>query len=206
MIVQDDVSSQKKMWQGNVQNRFHEKRAEITWSVYESNFEKLKTELIKPLSENKVVLEIGCHMGRWTRELYLSKKIIGVDLYNESGEYIKKEFPELKNFEFYVTLNNTLSFVDNGSIDFIFSIDALTRASKKTIESYIKEIARIISSDGICLLHLPCNCSSISNYLGFTNIEKSEILNICMEFGFNKIEFDTQYITHGILLKLSKNG
>ncbi len=204
MEITKDIIDQKKNWQGNVIKRFDEIRADVSWSPFERNYEKLKNELILPLSKNKVVLEIGCHLGRWTRDLVDAKKIIGVDLYDESGLYIKREFPELKNFEFYKTLGNELNCASDESIDFIFCIDSLTRTSVTTINAYLREISRVIKNDGVALLHIPSNDSKLSLQYGFTSIEAEDIKKYCLDLGFKQIEISDAYIYHGVLLKISK--
>lgn len=205
MEITQDIINSKENWQGNVLKRFDEKRAEVSWSPFEGNYDKMKKELILPLSKNKIVLEIGCHLGRWTRELTEAKKVIGVDLYDESGIYIEREFPELKDFTFYKTLGNELSIAEDSSIDFIFSIDSLSRASVFTINKYLNEISRVLKEDGIALLHIPSNSSALSLQLGFTSIETKDIKKTCLELGFKKIEMSDEYIYHGVLLKISKH-
>lgn len=59
MEITQDIINSKENWQGNVIKRFDEKRAEVSWSPFEGNYDKMKKELILPLSKNKIVLEIG---------------------------------------------------------------------------------------------------------------------------------------------------
>lgn len=153
------ITYQRERWRGNVIDRFNEPFTEVKWvdGLYEEKYNELN-EFVVDNSHKKNVLEIGCHLGRWTRNLIVVNSIIGVDLYDKSGDYIKKEFSHL-NFEFYRTEGDELNGIKDESVDFVFSIDSLTRASLEVIKSYLSEIFRVLKKmelvDYISHLNIP---------------------------------------------------
>lgn len=198
------ITYQRERWRGNVIDRFNEPLAEVKWAdgLYEEKYNELN-EFVVDNSHKKNVLEIGCHLGRWTRNLIVANSIIGVDLYDESGDYIKKEFSHL-NFEFYRTEGDELNGIKDESVDFVFSIDSLTRASLEVIKSYLSEIFRVLKKDGTCALHIPSKYSHLSNRLDFPKIDTNFVIHYCRELGYENTSLCNTYIQHGVLLKLKK--
>ena len=87
-----------------------------------------------------VTIDYGSYAGKWTRELMdVSSKVICVDLHKESKDCIERRHANYcKNskcsLEYYVTKGDELSGIDSESVDFIFSIDYLVRASSKVLQ------------------------------------------------------------------------
>ena len=105
--------------------------------------------------ESRILLEIGCGIGRMTR--FLSQKFKYVYAYDVSDEMIHKAKelnPNLDNVKFIS--NDGISFpeIESGSVDYVFCGWVLQHMpSKEVVENNIKEISRVLSAEGVCQLN-----------------------------------------------------
>ena len=126
-------------------------------------YEKWKNSIVKKfilnnVGKNHTVLEIAPGHGRWT-EIILkrSDNVILVDLNPKCIEFCKKKFGNLKNKNINYFANNgkDLSFIEDNSIDFIWSYDSFVHMKKDVIEAYLKEFSRILKNNGKAIIHHP---------------------------------------------------
>lgn len=89
------------------------------------NYRKIKVD----------ILDLGCVGGKWTQYMLKAHRIFCVDLCDKFFNYIRKNLP-CDNIKFYKTRGNELWGIEDNSIDFIFSMDALVRVKKKYIRAY----------------------------------------------------------------------
>lgn len=100
------------------------------------------------------VLEIAPGFGRWTQFLIEhTPELIGVDLAPKCVDACKKRFAHRTNFSCYVNDGLTLPMIENRSIDFVFSFGSLVHAESDVMESYVREIQRVLSPSGVAFLH-----------------------------------------------------
>lgn len=100
------------------------------------------------------VLEIAPGQGRWTRFLApMAKKLIAVDLSQKCIDICTERFKHSSHVHFYVNDGLTLNVVDDGSIDLAFSFDSLVHCEVNVIESYICELSKKLSSNGVGFIH-----------------------------------------------------
>jgi SAM-dependent methyltransferase len=100
------------------------------------------------------ILEIAPGFGRFTHYLRsLADRLVVVDLNEACIEACEARFADSRNIEYHVNDGLTLPMVEDGSVDFAFSFDSLVHADAAAVESYVRELARTLSPDGIAFLH-----------------------------------------------------
>jgi SAM-dependent methyltransferase len=123
---------------------------------------------IKRFIPTNSILEIAPGYGRITQYLNnYCRTLKIVDLNINCIEACKKRFKQsfLHRIDFYTNDGLSLPMIADKSIDFIFSWDSLVHAEPDTIESYIKEFARILKNDGKGFIHH----SNIAEFPGAQN-------------------------------------
>lgn len=132
--------------------------------------------------KERVVLEIGCGIGRITE--FLSQrfaKVYGIDISEEMIKKARERLKNYKNIEF--TANNGKSYpLPDSSIDFIFSYIVFQHMSNKgVIESNFREIGRVLKKDGLAKIQVRGLPTSKNNWFygpAFTQPEIKKILDI----------------------------
>jgi len=99
-------------------------------------------------------LEIAPGHGRWTQFLAeRCESLIGIDLAQSCVEHCRKRFAGLPHIEFHANDGMVFPMVGGGSIDFAFSFDSLVHAESDVIQSYVKELARVLKPGAAAFLH-----------------------------------------------------
>jgi len=99
------------------------------------------------------ILEIASGQGRWTQYLLPFCKSF-------SGEDRFKTFDKAT---FYVNDGKSLDMIENNSIDFVFSFDSLVHCEEEVIDSYLNQLSKKLSVDGVGFIH-HSNMAEFSNY------------------------------------------
>lgn len=118
-----------------------------TWDGHQYNWSKEIQDLV--LNEigsekEKVVLEIGCGAGYWTKFLCEnSKQVFAIDL-------IPKPKIDSKNFKYIENkdMQFDCSALEDNSIDFAFSFGVFCHLSFDACESYLKDVMRVLKNGG----------------------------------------------------------
>jgi 2-polyprenyl-3-methyl-5-hydroxy-6-metoxy-1,4-benzoquinol methylase len=102
----------------------------------------------------KKILEIAPGFGRWTKFLISNcDTYIGVDLAQKCVDHCKKAFSGFDHADFYIGNGYDLTMVESDSSDFVFSFDSLVHVEIDVIKSYIQEVLRVLTIDGIAFIH-----------------------------------------------------
>lgn len=100
------------------------------------------------------VLEIAPGHGRWTQYLTrLADWLVLVDLAPTCIEHCRRRFAAETHVEYHVNDGRTLPMLADRSVDLAFSWDSLVHADAGIVESYVAELARVLSDDGVVFLH-----------------------------------------------------
>jgi SAM-dependent methyltransferase len=100
------------------------------------------------------VLEIACGYGRWTNFLRQHcDRLIGVDLVGQCVQACRKRFDGDKRLSFVQNDGRSLEFVQDGSVDFVFSFDSLVHVDPSAIHGYLSQFSRILRPGGTAFLH-----------------------------------------------------
>ena len=134
----------------------------VPWSTYYagvegdvSNTNRQWRETIWPLIESMTpnfesVLEIAPGGGRWAEKLgKLATRYVGVDI-NVAGikTLLKPRFATSHHMQFYANDGLTLPMIPNASVSFVFSFDSMVHFSPESMESYARELGRVLRPGG----------------------------------------------------------
>jgi ubiquinone/menaquinone biosynthesis C-methylase UbiE len=100
------------------------------------------------------ILEIAPGFGRWTHFLAdLCDHMTVVDISEKCISACRERFRERSHIDYHINDGKSLSFVENASIDFVFSFDSLVHAEEDVIEAYLNELGRILKPGGAGFIH-----------------------------------------------------
>lgn len=133
------------------------------WSVHVKKFRGIEPEIWKSNLINKMmlryikpnsnILEIGPGAGRWSEHLAkIAKNLILADITKKCLKMCKKRFDSAENIE-YKLISKDLGFIEDNSVDYIWSYDVFVHINPTDIEKYIKEFSRILVDGGFAIIH-----------------------------------------------------
>ena len=100
------------------------------------------------------ILEIAPGFGRWTHFLAgFCQRLILVDLSAKCIDACRARFRDAPHIDYFVNDGRSLSFIGDGSVDFVFSFDSLVHVEADVIESYLNELGRILRPGGAGFIH-----------------------------------------------------
>ena len=130
----------------------------------------LYPRLLGLLPKNARALEIAPGFGRFTQYLKdLCHTLDIVDLTAECIEACRHRFESASNIRFHVNDGKSLGFLEDESIDFVFSFDSLVHVESSVMEAYVQELGRKLAPNGVGFLHH-------SNMGAFRDPETGELL------------------------------
>ena len=109
---------------------------------------------IKPnIDKDSVAVDFACGHGRWTRYFLDVKQLILVDLNESCIDFCKQRYKKHENIEYFVNDGKTLPFIQDNSVDFVWSFDSFVHMERDVIDSYMCEFSRILKHDGRVIIH-----------------------------------------------------
>lgn len=100
------------------------------------------------------ILELAPGYGRWTQYLKdVCGELVIVDLTPECIEHCRTRFESSSNITYHVNDGRSLSMVEDGTIDFVFSFDSLVHAGPDVIEGYLEQLATKLTPTGVGFVH-----------------------------------------------------
>ena len=76
-----------------------------------------------------------------------------VDLAEECIKACQQRFAADSHISYYVNDGKSLAMIQDKSIDFVFSFDSLVHAEAEVIETYLNQLARKLSQNGVGFIH-----------------------------------------------------
>lgn len=132
--LQKEINSFQKVWKGGYKTGYSNKRNQAGLEVYLAN----------KLSGNNL-LEIGCGGGQWSKfilNLEIFEKIYCIDVlseeHNEFWKYLGKDAQKV--VEYIQVENFNLDFIEDNSLDYVFSYDVFCHLSFSSIDAYLSSI------------------------------------------------------------------
>ena len=100
------------------------------------------------------ILEIAPGYGRCTQFLLeLCDRLTIVDITQKCIDACKVRFASHTNIEYHVNDGKTLAFLEDDSIDFVFSWDSLVHANDQVFASYLRQLAAKMRPGGFGFIH-----------------------------------------------------
>jgi SAM-dependent methyltransferase len=100
------------------------------------------------------ILEIAPGFGRWTKFLIPAcDEFVGVDLSAKCVDACRKIFATAGHAQFISNDGFSLDAVPDGKFDLVFSFDSLVHGEHDVLASYIPQVLRKLSSNGVAFLH-----------------------------------------------------
>jgi len=100
------------------------------------------------------ILELGCGCGRWTAFLKdLCQDLVAVDVSELCIDLCGARFAGVPSIKCHLTDGLSLPMVLDASVDFVFSFDSLVHADRNVLESYMRELNRILTPNGVAFIH-----------------------------------------------------
>jgi SAM-dependent methyltransferase len=100
------------------------------------------------------ILEIAPGYGRWTRFLIPAcSSYLGVDLSSRCVDVCRSRFKEASQARFFENDGLSLACIPDASCDLIFSFDSLVHAELDVLQSYIPQMIKKLSANGVAFIH-----------------------------------------------------
>ena len=131
-----ELASFKNLWSGGFFTGYSEKRNQKGLEQY--------------LSDNlggKILLEIGCGGGQWSKFIYnlnVFEKIYCIDAlsedHNKFWDYLGQ--PAKDKIQYEHVKDFSLDFIEDSSLDFVFSYDVFCQISYSGLKSYLSSLIK----------------------------------------------------------------
>ncbi|MFX0132122.1 MAG: class I SAM-dependent methyltransferase [Candidatus Hodarchaeota archaeon] len=127
----------------------------LTYNYPEQITARDVNELLEFVTNESVVLDIGCGPGRieWMLAPHV-KKVYGVDISSKAIKFAKKGVKkfDIDNVSFMVNNGRDLKSFKNEFFDLVFSYATFQHMDKETTFIYLDEIFRVLKRNGIAYL------------------------------------------------------
>lgn len=133
---------------------WEERGDQWSWTSTEAQWHFVIRPRIQRFLPAKSILEIAPGLGRWTQFLTAHcEKFIGVDLSRKGIEGCRKRFADQPHAAFHHNDGYSLDVVGDESVDFAFSFDSLVHTEWDVVSSYLGELARVLTPEGVAFIH-----------------------------------------------------
>ena len=131
--------------------------------------------MLKYIKGESTILEIGPGAGRWTETLAsMADSLILVDISKKCLDLCKERFQNYDNIK-YVLTKGTLDFIQDNSIDYIWSYDVFVHINPTDIRSYLHDIQRILKPQGYSIIHHSGQYDTKTREKGFRSFMTREL-------------------------------
>ncbi|MGH9744591.1 MAG: class I SAM-dependent methyltransferase [Candidatus Acidiferrales bacterium] len=144
---------------------------ESFWRSGEEDYERLVAPALERAEfspQGKTMLELGCGTGRMTRSFaHRFERVIAFDVSTEMLNRAKALDAGRSQVEWTHGNGTDLDGVPARSVDFVFSYLVLQHLPDESlVHSYVREILRVLSVGGICLLQFNASPAKSMNWKG----------------------------------------
>lgn len=118
----------------------------------------IKNNFIDPyVTDQTVVLEIGCGGGRWTKFFGNAHQVYALDAFDEMLQETKTSYYRANggnNNLILIRTNGTdIPTVDEYSVDYIFTFDVFVHLDIEVIEQYLISAKKVLKDTGTMFIH-----------------------------------------------------
>jgi len=152
------INENKRLW-----NTYDWSRSGEEWTFHAKLYKGLDPDawkrslinevMLKYIKKGSTILEIGPGAGRWTEILVgLADSLILVDISKKCLDLCKERFKNYNNIR-YILTEGQLDFIQDNSIDYIWSYDVFVHINPTDIRTYLRDIRRILKPHGYGIIH-----------------------------------------------------
>lgn len=141
----------------------------MVWSEYDwseggeewSDSAEWKAALVKRFiypyaSSHPVVLEIGPGAARWSTILAnYSSGLHLADITDVTLNVCREKLAQFNHCHYHLITDETMSFLQDSSIDFVWSFDVFVHIAPEETLAYLKSLARVMSPGAVSVIHHP---------------------------------------------------
>jgi len=121
------------------------------------NLAMIKHHFIEPyVTDQTVVLEIGCGGGRWTKFFGNAQLVYALDAFDEMLQETKTSYYRANgNDNLILVRTNGTDFptIDECSIDYMFTFDVFVHLDIEVIEEYLVNAKKVLKDTGTIFIH-----------------------------------------------------
>ena len=159
--------------------------------------------LLRHVSPDKVVCEIGPGGGRWTRYLLGCKKVFAVDYYPELLDQLFSSFrsPVLERVE-----NNGTDFpgVPENSCDLVFSFGVFVHLDFDIIDKYLENIRKVVTPSGdVVIQYSDKRKEQAKKNPGFANNDPERMRAAIIKHGYTILEEVNDLLPHSCVVRFT---
>lgn len=137
----------------------------------EDDYDRLVAPLFQSTSflpQGKTAIELGCGVGRMTRAFAAHfSHVVAFDISEEMLKKAKALLPECDNVTWHHSNGGDLREASGESADFVFSYLVLQHLpQEELVRAYIREMLRVLRSDGLCLFQFNGSKRPTMNWKG----------------------------------------
>lgn len=150
-----DLDWNKKIWNNDYQWQKDGDEWSIAWGSAEAQWLTSLFPRIHSFLPARNLLEIAPGHGRWTQFLMPQcEHYTGVDISENCRDFCINRFNQEKKASFYANDGMSLEIIkDNAPFDVVFSFDSLVHVSAEVLDSYIRQIIPMLSTNGVAFIH-----------------------------------------------------
>jgi SAM-dependent methyltransferase len=141
-------------------------------------------------------LEIGPGAGRWTESLLeVSGSLHLADISARCLEVCQQRFGSAHELATHLVEAGSLDFLDDGSVDFIWSYDVFVHVNPMDTDAYLAEFARVLRPGAKAVIHHADRYTShVERAVGFrSNLSRAFFSELCKRHGLRVIEQDRDH-------------
>lgn len=148
------IEENRDVWNGQEAWELGDKEWSSTWGGAEAQWWSSINTRIHSFIPTGTILELGPGEGRWTSYLHqYCEHLIIVDLAENCIEKCKSRFKNTGNISYYSNDGKSLDFIQDNSVDFVFSFDSLVHADPEVMDNYLKQLSHLLKKDGVGFIH-----------------------------------------------------
>jgi hypothetical protein len=142
--LEEELKSFEGLWNGGFPRKGND--------LYNNLTSIEKTCIIPYVNESCVVLEIGPGRGFWTKKMLLAKKIICLDALSAEHNKFWETVGKRNNIEYHHMKNFNCNFIEDNSIDYLFSYDVFCHISYSGTDAYLRNLYSKLKRGAKCFI------------------------------------------------------
>ena len=173
----------------NYWNRYNWDKLGEEWTPSKNWKENFIINVInKYINSNSVILEVGPGGGRFTEFLIPNaNKLWLVDVSEKCLKLCSDRFAPNINIQYIKLTEINLDFLENESLDVVFSFDVFVHLDPKNVDEYFGEFKKVLKPNGAIIINIPTKGNYEGNFISKLSFNVLREIAIKNEFNIIKI-------------------